>query len=178
MLLLARASTRACSSICSHSIIVTTYSPLLVAARRSSSPLLVAATPRRCRSSLPPFVAAAPRCSHSSLPRRRRSSSPPLRVAAAPRRRCSSSPSQLPSAAGHCARRRREGGEGAGASGRMHIIWGEATAGSVTDFPAYRERGVLGGGRPSCAGPPHQVLPAAPWSAGALIIISEKCSLS
>ena len=164
MLLLARASILVRAAASAHTL---SSSPPI---RRSSSPLAAprrrcsSLPPRRCRSSLPPFVAAAPRCSHSSLPRRRRSSSPPLRVAAAPRRRCSSSPSQLPSAAGHCARRRREGGEGAGARGRIGIIWGEATAGSVTDFLASRERGVLGGGRPSCAGPPARscLRPAAP----------------
>ena len=69
--------------------------------------LLVAAAPRRRRSLSPPLLVAA-------APRRRRSSSPPLRVVAAPRRQCSSSPSQLQSAAGHCARRRREGERGRG----------------------------------------------------------------
>ena len=73
--------------------------------------LLVAAAPRRRRSSSPPLLVAAAR--------RRRSSSPPLLVAAAPRCRCSSSPSQLPSAAGHRARRRWAGERRRGRGGRV-----------------------------------------------------------
>ena len=39
---------------------------------------------------------------------------------------------------------------------------------AVTFFSVPRKWGS-GGGRPSCAAHPHQVYPAGPWSAGALI---------
>ena len=121
-------------------------SPLLVAAARRCH--LAAAAPRCRRSSLRLLVAAIHRCLVAADPRRRRCASPPLLVAGARRRRrnCRRQQAIVRGVGGRAARARARGG-------RIGI-WGEATAGAVTDFPAARERGVLGGGRPSCAGPP------------------------